>query len=125
MLPTEQFSGDATEDKSPWTPQVWRDGPDLLVAQARQSLFQDRAEVEQGALGASESSVAMSGPVTNPENESDMIIDGSTPGDSPSHGEGGTTRAGIWNGAMQDLRRTEPLANWATGAKSGPANPAP
>lgn len=124
MLPTEQFSGDATQGP-PWTPQVWRDGPDSLVKQAQLALFQDRAEVEVDALGTSSGSVAMSGPETNPENESEMLIDVSTPGDSPSHGEGGTTRAGIWNNAMNDLRRDEPLANWATGTKSGKANPAP
>ena len=124
MLPTEQFSGDATEDKTPWTPQVWKVGPDVLVQQAQMDLFSDRSEVET-ALGGSQSSVAMAGSHTDPENESEMLINGATPGDSPSHGEGGTTRAGIWNSAMKDMRRTEPVVGWEDGSKSGPVNPAP
>ena len=78
MLPTEQFSGDATEDKTPWTPQVWRDGPDALVQQAQQALFQNRADVEVGALGTGTSAPAMDGTVTQPANESDQLIDPSS-----------------------------------------------
>ena len=109
----------------PWTPQVWRDGPDGIVAQATQSLFADQTEITNKVLGATSSTVAMSGSDTNPENETDQLIDTSTPGDSPSHGPSTNGRAAQWSSMMNDLRRDEPLANWSDGSKDGPANPAP
>lgn len=117
MLPTEQFSGDATP-AVPWKPQVWRDGPDSLVKQAQIALFQDRADVEVGILTGTDSAIA--GSTAGVQNESDQVIDGTTPGDAPS----GSRKAG-WNQMLQDLRRTEPLAAWASGQHDGPANPAP
>ena len=127
MLPTEQFSGDATQGP-PWTPQVWRDGPDVLVAQARQALFGDRTEIDSGVLGGGDR--AMSGSSTAPQNESDQMIDGSTPGDSPSGTPGRQGgRAAQWQQNLAYLRRDEPLAAWSSGQKDGPAmgpaNPAP
>jgi hypothetical protein len=125
MLPDQQFDGiPSGNPMPPWTPQVWRDGPDGLVAQAQQMLFQNDQEMDQ-TLSASQGSVAMSGPTANPENETDQIIDPMTPGDSPSHGPSTSGRASYWNGMMQDMRRDEPLASWASGQKDGPANPAP
>jgi len=123
MLPTQQFDGiPPANPLPPWTPPVWKSGPDVLRMQAQQQLFQIDGEL-QHTLGAGQGSVAMSGPAAQPENESDMLIDGSTPGDSPSHGEGGTTRVGIWHNALTDMRRDEPLASWASGQKDGKANP--
>lgn len=125
MLPNQQFDGIPSGNPSPpWTPQVWRDGPDVLVAQATQALWSDSKEIE-GTLSASQGSVAMAGPTANPENESDEMIDGSTPGDSPAHGPTSGGRATQWNSMMQDMRRNEPLASWSNGSKDGPANPAP
>src|SRR5208283_2828264 len=114
MLPTEQFSGDATEDKTPWTPQVWRDGPDSLVQQAQQSLFQDRADVESGALGGSDPP-AMSGTVTQPANESDQIINPSQPSD-------GKGRATQWHNNLEQMRATVPLAGHAIGFDPDPGD---
>lgn len=98
MLPTEQFSGDATEDKTPWTPQVWRDGPDVLVAQAQQALFQHRADVE-GALGSGDPA-AIAGPVNQGANESEQLID-------PSQDSG---RASVWKTTLNNMRSVYPLA---------------
>lgn len=124
MLPTDQFSGDSTP-QTPWQPDVWSTGPDALVAKAQQALWQDSNEV-QGSLGASSGSVAMAGS-PQPENESDQLINGSTPGDSPSPSAPGTSgsggRAAQWHSMMTDLRSTEPLASWSSGAHDGPANP--
>lgn len=121
MLPTEMFSGDATQGP-PWTPQVWRDGPDALVAQATAALFQDSHEITSGVLDGGDR--AMAGSQTAPQNESDQVIDGSTPGDSPSGSDRGG-RYGTWKNQLEDLYRDEPLAAWSGGAKDGPANPAP
>jgi hypothetical protein len=103
MLPTEQFSGDATEDKSIWTPQVWTKGPDGLVNQAQTALFQDRADVEVGALGAGISSPAIDGPVSQGGNEQDQVIN---PG-QPPEGQG---RATQWKNTLDIMRTTDPLA---------------
>lgn len=124
MHPDEQFSGDATEDKSHWTPDVWKVGPDALVAKAQHQLFLDRFELEDTALDGGDR--AMSGTQSSPQNESDQIIDGSTPGDSPSNKEDGVTgggRATLWRQNLKYLFRTEPLAAWSDGSTSGQANP--
>lgn len=119
MLPTETYSGDAVP-QTPWTPLVWQQGPDRLVADAQAELWQDSHEIETGILGGTQS--AMAGSTPGVRNEGEQVIDGSTPGDSPSGG-GGSGRADHWNSVMRDLRKTEPLAAWATGAHDGPANP--
>lgn len=126
MLPNQQFDGiPSGNPMPPWTPQVWRDGPDGIAAQATQGLWQDYNEITNHTLGGGESSVAMSGTDTNPENESDQLIDPTTPGDSPSHGPATSGRAAQWSAMMGDMRRDEPLASWANGAKDGEPNPAP
>lgn len=122
MLPNQQFDGiPSGNPMPPWTPQVWADGPDGIVKEATQEMWTDYTEMTNGVLGTNDR--AMSGPTTAPENESDQIIDSSTPGDSPSHSTGGTSRSSIWNTSMADLRRSEPLAAWSDGSKDGPANP--
>lgn len=122
MLPTEQYSGDATEDKTPWTPQVWRDGPDALVAQARTALWQERGDIERGALGPSTEDAAMDGYASQPANESDQIINPVTPSD-------GTGRATQWHNNLETLRATHPLAGTVKpldyDPSPGDANPAP
>lgn len=114
MLPTEQFSGDAVP-QVPWTPPVWQEGPDALVAQARLDLFQYRADVEVKALG--DPDMAMAGGQTSPTNESERIIDGSTRRPLKNH----------WDRALTDLRATEPLygrSGEVSGAHEQPtANP--
>lgn len=122
MLPTEQFSGDATEDKTPWTPQVWRDGPDALVAQAQSALWQNRGDVEIGALGPTTEDAAMDGTVAQSANESDQMINPSAPSD-------GTGRATQWRNNLETLRATHPLAGTVKpldyDPDPGDANPAP
>jgi hypothetical protein len=123
MLPTQQYDGIPPANPSPpWTPLVWQEGPDGIVADAQKQLWLDQSDL-QTTLGPSESSLSMSGSHTSPENETDMLVDGTTPGDSPSHG-GATGRASEWHSNLLDLYRDEPLASWATGAKDGPPNPA-
>jgi hypothetical protein len=122
MLPTEMFSGDAVPQK-PWTPNVWTTGPDVLVAQAQQALFQNWGDVTSGALGTTDR--AMAGTTPGVENESDQLINGSTPGDAPSGSAGRRGgRSAQWQENLAYLRRDEPLAAWASGQHDGPANPA-
>ena len=123
MLPSEQFSGDAVP-AVPWTPAVWAQGPDALVAQAQSQLWQDHTEIASGVLDGGDR--AMSGSETAPQNESDQMIDGSTPGDSPSGTPGRQGgRAAQWQTNLAYLRRDEPLAAWSSGQKDGDgkANP--
>jgi hypothetical protein len=103
MLPTEQFSGDATPDKTPWTPQVWTQGPDALVAQAQLALFKDRSDIELTALGPSTDGASMDG-VNQGANEWEQVIDPST----PPEGSGG--RAAIWQANIIQMRKTTELA---------------
>jgi hypothetical protein len=126
MLPTEQYSGDAVP-QTPWTPAVWQQGPDGLIAEARQCLWADQTDVTSALDGGDR---AMGGSNAAPQNESDQLIDGSTPGDSPSggHGTGSgkpTGRASHWNAMMREMRDTEPLAAWTSGAHDGSVNPPP
>lgn len=122
MLPTEQFSGDATEDKTPWTPQVWRDGPDVLVQQAQQSLFSDRQDVEIGALGGRDTAPAMAGTVNNGANEWEQSINPA----QPPEGQG---RATQWKNTLNTMRAVNPLAGQVKSLDYDPpatdANPAP
>lgn len=103
MLPTEQFSGDATEDKTPWQPQVWQVGPDALVAQAQQALYQCRADVELDALGARPTAPAMDGNVNQGANEQELTVNPAAPPE-------GTGRATQWHNSLQALRTTNLLA---------------
>jgi len=121
MLPTEMFSGDAVS-QTPWTPAVWQQGPDGLVAEATASLWQDHAAITSDVLNGGDR--AMSGGQSAPQNETDQVINGSTPGDAPSGSDKGG-RAGTWRNQVQDLYRDEPLAAWAGGQKDGEANPPP
>lgn len=104
MLPTEQFSGDATEDKTPWTPQVWRDGPDVLVQDAQLALYQTRADVEVDALGGRRTAPSMDGSVNQGANEQELTVNPGT----PPEGSGG--RAAQWQFTLMQLRSTNMLA---------------
>lgn len=110
MLPTEMFSGDAVQTE-PWTPAVWTKGPDKLVADAQQQLFQDQSDFESVLSGSDR---AMSGSGNSPQNESDQLI--GTDESSPS-------RSQNWKNCLNDLYKDEPLAAWSSGQKDGPANP--
>lgn len=112
MLPTEQFSGDATEGP-PWTPLVWRIGPEGLIERAQQQLWANYADLQRGILGGDDT--AMSGGQTAPQNEAEQLIGGNAPT------TGG--RSAHWGDILSDLRRTEPLAAWSHGEHTGPANP--
>lgn len=109
MLPTEEYSGDATQGP-PWTPLVWQEGPDKLVADAQAAIFEDYGEITNGILGGDDH--AISGPATGKENETDQVI-------APAP----QSRTAVWQDGLKDLRRDEPLAAWATGTHDGPANP--
>jgi hypothetical protein len=124
MLPTEQFSGDATKGP-PWTPQVWRDGPDVLVAQAQQALWADQHDIVADVLDGDNR--AMSGSETAPENESDITYATQmAAGDRIHSSEDVTNRADVWDSTMDDMRATEPrIAGWSSGDHVGPPNPAP
>lgn len=127
MQPNEMFSGDAVP-QVPWTPAVWKSGPDALVATAQSQSWADSQDLADGILNGGDT--AMSGGQTAPQNESDQLIDGSTPGDSPSGSAGRTGgRAAQWQQNLAYLRRDEPLAAWASGQHDGslmnPGNPAP
>lgn len=102
MLPTEQFSGDATQGP-PWKPQVWVKGPDQLVIEAKQALLSNLSGVQQGVLDSSSEPDAMAGGVPQDVNESEELIDPSR----PPEGQG---RATQWKSNMRALRATEPLA---------------
>jgi hypothetical protein len=121
MLPTEQFSGDATEDKSLWTPQVWRDGPDGIVQQAQMSLWQDRSDIELGALGPSTDAPSFDS-VSQGANESELTVNPS----QPPEGQG---RATQWKNTLNAMRAVNPLAGHIKSLDYDPApgdaNPAP
>jgi hypothetical protein len=94
MLPSEQYSGDAVPQVR-WTPEVWRVGPDALVAQAQEALWGDRSDVVS-ALGGGDPS-AMSGDVTQPEDDSvadtETVLTPSTP----------LGRGDVWNAALRHV----------------------
>lgn len=121
MLPTEQFSGDATKGPA-WTPQVWRDGPDQLVNQAQLALFQDRADIEVGALGPRETAASMDGQVNQGANEWEESINPS----QPPEGQG---RATQWKASLDKMRAVDELAGQVKSTdydpSPGQANPAP
>ena len=123
MLPTEMFSGDATKGP-PWTPQVWQDGPDALIAQARADLFTQQRDLVADVLDGGND--AMSGNSTAPQNESDQVFDVQQAGQQARDSTAGDSRVREWNSAMADLRDTEPrIAGWSSGEKTGTPNPAP
>ena len=95
-----------------WVPLAWRESPDQLIDDAQRQLFQDQADLHSALSGSDR---AMDGSGTSPQNESDQLISTSAPvAGSPSQ---------EWRNCLQDMRRTEPLAAWATGTHDGPANP--
>ena len=128
MLPDQQFDGVPSGNPlPPWTPPVWSRGPDGLVADAQGALWGDQSEISQKALNGADS--AISGASTGVQNESDVVIDGTTPGDSPSgpggQGRASQGRASQWKTNLGYLYDTEPrLAGWSNGDKTGEANPA-
>ena len=99
MLPTQQFDGvPSANPMPPWTPAVWTEGPDKLVADAQAQLWQDYGDTNS-ALGPSSSSMAIAG-ASQPENESEQLIDGTTPGDGPSPAPPGTEGSGTGRAAQ-------------------------
>ena len=89
-----------------WTPEVWTKDPDALVAEARAELFEDRVEVEHGALDTDDK--AISG-VPGDQNESEQLITPAPAG-----------RAATWASNLQEMRRTAPAVYG-----EGEAPPAP
>lgn len=108
-----RVNSDQIPEGPPWQPQVWKTGPDVLVAIAHQELFAEQRDLD-GALktaagGGYPDNMAGSG--TAPQNEGEQLI-------SVRPGATGTVKE-EWDGAMRDLRgNTEPLAD-------GKVNPAP
>jgi len=108
-----------TETPDVWTPPVWQNGPDGLVADATQELWaehQDLNTVLSTGAGGAGGGEAMSGSGTAPQNESDQIIS-TKPGQV-------TSVAGEWAKGLKELRSTEPIDAWE-GQSTGPMNPAP
>lgn len=99
MHPDEQYSGDATEDKAPWSPPVWRIGPDGVIAQAKAWLMENRTDVLEGLTGG-QSIPAMSG-VNQNIDEVERTID---PNDPPEGKKIG--RAALWQSNLSYLRAT-------------------
>jgi hypothetical protein len=104
MLPTEMYSGDAVP-QVPWQPQVWSKGPDQLVAEAQSVMWGEFSDVQSGL--ESSSSDAMSGN-QSASNEGEQVINGSTPGDSPSGGTS-ASRGAYWKEMLLDMRDTDPV----------------
>lgn len=120
MRAEEQYSGSSIP-QIPWKPAVWTEGPDLLVREAQQALFEDRAEIEKGALITHDR--AISGADTGTQNESDIIhpAEGQDTNSSAQQNDGRATK---WRNAVKDLYATEPrLAGWSSGDRTGPPNP--
>ena len=107
-----RVNSDTIPEGPPWTPAVWTEGPDKLVADAEQQLWADQADVGAVLAGTDR---AMGGSGTSDQNESDIMLD---PADRANSG-----RLAQWNDSLNDMRRNEPLAAWASGAHDGPANP--
>jgi hypothetical protein len=108
MLPTEQFSGDAVP-QVPWQPQAWSKSAQQLVQEAQKTLFDNNGAID-ASLNGTDDSDTMSGAGLSPTNDGEMIIDASTPGDSPG-GSGGTGgRASQWHSMLNDLRDPLPRA---------------
>jgi hypothetical protein len=87
-----------------WQPLVWRDGPDLLVAQARSELFGEQRELDgalrTGAGGGYPDNISGGG--TAPMNEGEQLIS-TRPGPT-------SDVKGEWDQCMKDMRGAEPLA---------------
>ena len=98
-----------------WTPQVWRDGPDRLVAEATAEMWGDQRDIQRTL--DTPAIDAMSGNHTAPQNESDQLI-------STLPTDRGTVRE-EWDTTLKDLRQTEPLAAGAIGDLDRGVNPAP
>lgn len=118
-----RIDSDQIPEGPPWTPAVWKSGPDVLVSQAQSQLFVDQQDMESVLDGGDR---AMAGGEQADQNESDQMIDqaaqGSTMRSSTDSQQG---RATEWANSVKDLYRDEPLAAWSSGAHDGPANPAP
>lgn len=108
-----------SETPDVWTPPVWQEGPDGLVADAKNELWTEYDDIETvlstGAGGAGGGD-AMSGSGTSPSNESDQLIS-TKPGQV-------TSVAGEWSKGLQEMKDTEPIDAWE-GKGSPPINPAP
>lgn len=115
-----RINSDQIPEGPPWTPQVWRDSPEVLVQEAQKELwveYKDLQTVLSTGAGPAGGGEAMSGQATAPENESDQLISTQPMG-------GSTSVLGEWNKAMSDMKDTEPIDAWE-GTSSGPLNPAP
>jgi len=109
-------------DDRPWTPQVWAVGPDQLVQIAKQQLWQDQNDIGDALFTTDR---AFSGPVGSDHNENEVSYDVAAAGEAArgaGSGEAGGTRDD-WEQGFQEMHRTVPLAAWADGTHSGPANP--
>ena len=101
---------------------MWRDGPDALVQQAQLQLWQDRSDVEMGALGARDTAPAFDGSVSQGANEWEESI-------NPSQPPEGHGRAAQWKNSLDKMRAVDPIAGQVKDTSydptPGPANPAP
>jgi hypothetical protein len=108
----------------PWTPDVWTQGPDGLVASCQADLWAVDKDLGS-ALGPGSGVPSMAGPADQKANESDQVIDPTTPGDEPGGPGYGSGRATQWQANVQQLRKTEALGGTAKpGDYSPPAQDA-
>jgi hypothetical protein len=91
------------------------------VAQAHSQLFIDQKDIVSVLDGKDR---AMDGSTSSPQNEQDQMFDVKQAGQQTrGTGMGQDNRYAQWRDAVEDMRRTAPLAAWADGTHSGPANP--
>ena len=106
-----------------WKPLCWQYDTQQLLAQARQALWNDQTEIISGVLDTSDR--AISGNMPGTVNENEELVDVADGGATHRDGQNLDTVKDNWSNEMDNMRRTEPLAAWANGAKDGPANPQP
>jgi hypothetical protein len=104
-----------------WKPACWTLSSDDMANQAKQQLWADYGEIVNGVLNTSDR--AISGNVPGTKNENEELMDIASNGASHRDASNTDTTVGSWQDEMDNMRRTEPLAAWANGAKTGPANP--
>jgi hypothetical protein len=89
---------------------------------AQQQLWQDLDDID-GALFTTDR--AFSGPAGSDHNENEVSYDVAAAGEAArgaGNGDDGGTRDN-WEQGFREMHRTVPLAAWADGTHSGPANP--
>lgn len=101
MLPDEPVSQNIGP---PWVPEVWKVGPDALVAEARHALFADMDDIGRTALGSAGNTI--SGAVTGRENDQEALVNVEHAGAAQRSADEVHGRAALWQGMMDGMRLT-------------------